>query len=162
MGTRAARRPFQVENQQKHRIGGVGVDVPRRDWRLVAGVVVMLLALVVVGRLQGGNLPGSDAGTSRVTSTTVADATPVASGLAVAGRVALPGQPAAVVVGEGAIWVLLEEGTLLRVDPDRQRVTSRLELGVSTGDMPLGPWDVRVGPLAVGAGRSGWAPAGAR
>ena len=128
------------------------MDVPRRDWRLVAGVVVMLLALVVVGRLQGGNLPGSDAGGSRVTRTTVADATPVASGLAVAGRVALPGQPAAVVVGEGAIWVLLEEGTLLRVDPDRQRVTSRLELGVSTGDMPLGPWDVRVGPLAVGAG----------
>jgi hypothetical protein len=141
-----------VENQQKHRIGGVGVDVPRRDWRLVAGVVVMLLALVVVGRLQGGNLPGGDAGAPRATSTTVADATPVASGLAVAGRVALPGQPAAVVVGEGAIWVLLEQGTLVRVDPDRHQVTSRLQLEVPTGDMPLGPWDVRVGPLAVGAG----------
>jgi hypothetical protein len=129
-----------VENQQKHRIGGVGVDVPRRGWRLVAGVVVMLLALVVVGRLQGGNLPESDAGAPRTTSTTVADATPVASGLAVAGRVALPGQPAAVAVGEDAIWVLLEHGTLLRVDPDRHRVTGRLELGAPTG------------PLAVGAG----------
>jgi hypothetical protein len=140
VGTRSARRPLQVENQQKHRIGGVGVDVPRRGWRLVAGVVVMLLALVVVGRLQGGNLPESDAGAPRTTSTAVADAPPVASGLAVAGRVALPGQPAAVAVGEGAVWVLLEYGTLLRVDPDRHRVTGRLELGAPSG------------PLAVGAG----------
>jgi hypothetical protein len=140
VGTRAARRPLQVENQQKHRIGGVGVDVPRRGWRLVAGVVVMLLALVVVGRLQGGNLPESDAGAPRTTSTAVADAPPVASGLAVAGRVALPGPAAAVAVGEGAVWVLLEHGTLLRVDPDRHRVTGRLELGAPSG------------PLAVGAG----------
>jgi hypothetical protein len=132
--------------------GGVGVDVPRRGWRLVAGVVVMLLALVAVGRLQGSNLPGTDAGVPRAASTTVADATAVTSGLAVAGRVALPGQPAAVAVGEGAVWVLLEEGTLLRVDPDRHRVTGRLELGAPSGGMPLGPWDVRVGPLAVGAG----------
>jgi hypothetical protein len=120
------------------------VDVPRRGWRLVAGVVVMLLALVVVGRLQGGNLPGSDAGAPRTTSTTVADTTPVASGLAVAGRVALPGPAAAVAVGEGAVWVLLEEGTLLRVDPDRHQVTGRLELG---GRARRG-----LGRLAVGAG----------
>jgi hypothetical protein len=128
------------------------VNASRRNWRLVAGVVAVLLALVVVGRLQGGKLPGADAGGPQATSTTVADATPVASGLAVAGRVALPGQPAAVAVGEGAIWVLLEEGTLLRVDPDRRQVTGRLELGVPSGGMPIGPWDVRVGPLAVGAG----------
>jgi hypothetical protein len=63
-----------VENQQKHRIGGVGVDVPRHGWRLVAGVVVMLLALVVVGRRQAGNLPESNAGAPSTTSTTVADA----------------------------------------------------------------------------------------
>jgi hypothetical protein len=128
------------------------MDVPRRSWRLVAGVVVMLLALVVVGRLQGGNLPGSDAGAPRATSTTVADATPVASGLAVAGRVALPGPPAAVAVGEGAIWALLEQGTLVRVDPDRHQVTGRLQLETPSGGMPLGSLDVRVGPLAVGAG----------
>jgi hypothetical protein len=48
--------------------------------------------------------------------------------------------------------VLLEEGTLLRVDPDRHQVTGRLELGAPSGGMPMGPWDVRVGPLAVGAG----------
>jgi hypothetical protein len=128
------------------------VDVPRGGWRLVAGVVVMLLALVVVGRLQGGNLPGGDAGVFRATSTTVADATPVASGLAVAGRVALPGPPAAVAVGEGAIWVLLEQGDLLRVDRDRLQVTGRLELGAPIGGVPRQPLDVRVGPLAVGAG----------
>jgi pimeloyl-ACP methyl ester carboxylesterase len=52
-----------VDNQQKHRIGGDGMDVPRRDWRLIAaGVTVVLLALVVVGRLQGQNLPEGDAG----------------------------------------------------------------------------------------------------
>jgi hypothetical protein len=123
------------------------VNASRRDWRLVAaGVVVMLLALVVVGRLQGQNFGVGDTGPSRVTRGTVGtDETPVASGLAVAGRVALPGAAAAVAVGEGAVWVLLEQGTLLRIDPDRHRVTGRLELGAPTGSMP-------VGPLAVGAG----------
>jgi hypothetical protein len=122
------------------------VDVPRRGWPLVAGVVVMLLALVVVGRLQGGNLPEGDAERSQPTTGTVpTDAAPVASGevasgLAVAGRVALPGPAAAVAVGEDAVWVLLERGILLRVDPDLHRVTGRLELGAPTG------------PLAVGAG----------
>jgi hypothetical protein len=54
--------------------------------------------------------------------------------------VALPGPAAAVAVGEDALWVLLGQGTLLGVDPDRHRVTGRLELGAPTG------------PLAVGAG----------
>ena len=129
------------------------MNASRRSWRLVAGVVVMLLALVVVGRLQGGNLPGGDVGVPRAASTTVGtDDTPVAYGLAVAGRVALPGPAAAVAVGEGAVWVLLDQGSLLRVDPDRHQVTGRLELGAPSGGMPMGPWDVRVGPLAVGAG----------
>jgi hypothetical protein len=120
------------------------VNTARRDrWLVAASVVVMLLALVVVGRLQGGNLPEGDAaGSQPATSTVRTDATPVASRLAVAGRVALPGPAAAVAVavGEDAVWVLLGQGTLLRVDPDRHRVTGRLELGAPTG------------PLAVGAG----------
>jgi outer membrane protein assembly factor BamB len=118
------------------------VNTARRDrWLVAAGVVVMLVALVVVGRLQAGNLPQGDAAGSQPTTSTVrTDATPVATGLAVAGRVALPGPAAAVAVGEGAVWVLLEQGTLLRIDPDRHRVTGRLELGAPTG------------PLAVGAG----------
>jgi hypothetical protein len=123
---RRARWTRQGDNQQNDRTDGrgVGVNASRRDWRLVAAgmVVVVLLALVVVGRLQGQNLGAGDAGPSRATRATVAtDDTPVASGLAVAGRVALPGQPAAVAVGEGAVWVLLEQGALLRVDPTATR-----------------------------------------
>jgi hypothetical protein len=123
------------------------VDVPRRDWRPIAAeVAVVLLALVVVGRLQSGNLADGDAGPSQATRGTVGkDATPVASGLAVAGRVPLPGQAAAVAVGEGAVWVLLKQGTLLRVDLGRYQVTGSVELGAPTGGMP-------VGLLAVGAG----------
>ena len=132
------------------------MNASRRNWRLVAGVAVMLLALVVVGRLQGRNLPGSDAGVPRATSTTVAEATPVASGLAVAGRVALPGQPAAVAVGEGAVWVLLEEGTLLRGGP-------RPPPGAGPRGRGGGPAPRRAGGGGGGGGgRSGWAPAGAR
>jgi hypothetical protein len=132
----------------------VDVNASRRDWRpLAAGVAVMLLALVLVGRLQGRNLAQDDTETPRSTGATVnTDHTAVATGVAVAGRVALPGRPAAIAVGEGAIWVLLEQGTLLRVDPDRHQVTGRLELGASGGRAPPGPLDARVGPLAVGAG----------
>jgi hypothetical protein len=84
-------------------------------------VVVMLLALVVVGRLQGRHLGGDEAGPAATTSVTVGSADGnVASGLVVAGRVALPGQPVAVAVGEGAVWVLLQ-GALLRVDPTATR-----------------------------------------
>jgi hypothetical protein len=97
------------------------MNTARRDrWLVAAGV--MLVALVVVGRLQADNLPGGDAGGSQPTKSTVrTDVTPVAVGLAVAGRVVLPGPAAAVAVGEDAVWVLLEQGTLLWVDPDRHR-----------------------------------------
>jgi hypothetical protein len=123
------------------------VNASRRDWRLVAaGVVVMLLALVVVGRLQSPNLGAGGAGPSRAARGTAGtDDTPVGSGLAVAGRVALPGQAVAVAVGAGVVWVLLEQGTLLRVDPDHYRVTGRVELGATGQGMA-------VGRLAVGAG----------
>jgi hypothetical protein len=125
------------------------VGVPRRDWRLIAaGVTVVLLVLVVVGRLQSRNLAGSHAGASQATRATVATAdTTAASGLAVAGRVPLPSSAAAVAVGEGAVWVLLNPGrTLLRVDPDRYRVTGRVELWAPRS------WGGPAGPLAVGAG----------
>lgn len=132
------------------------MNASRRDWRLVAGVLVALLALVVVGRLQGRNLAQGDAEPARATSATVrADNTPVASGLAVAGRVALPGQPAAVAVGEGAVWVLLEQGTLLRVDPVWHQVTGRLELGATTDDVTTGPLAVGAGAVWVGTGDHG-------
>lgn len=125
----------------------------RRDWRLVAGVVAVLLALVVVGRLQGRKLVEGDAGASRATTGTVStEDRPVASGLAVAGRVALPGPAVAVAVGARAVWVLLEQGTLLRVDPDRYRVTGRVELGASGEGMAVGPLAVGAGAVWVGTG----------
>jgi outer membrane protein assembly factor BamB len=128
------------------------VDVPSRDWRPIAAVVaVVLLALVVVGRLQSGNLADGDAGPSQRTRGAVGrDATPVASGLVVAGRVPLPGQAAAAAVGEGAVWVLLKQGTLLRVDPDRYHVTGRVELDAPTAGMPAGPLAVGAGTVWVG------------
>jgi outer membrane protein assembly factor BamB len=133
---------------------GVGVNASRRDWRLVAaGVAAVLLALVVVGRLQNRNLVAGDAGPSRATRSTVAtDDTPVASGLAVAGRVALPGPAAAAAVGASVVWVLLEQGTLLRVDPDRYRVTGRTELGVRGQGGAVGPLTVGAGAVWVGTG----------
>jgi hypothetical protein len=128
------------------------VNAARRDgWLVAAGVVVMLVALVVVGRLQGGNLAEGDAaGSQPITSTVRTDATPVATRLAVTGRVALPGPAAAVAVGEDAVWVLLEQGTLLRVDPDRHRVTGRLELAAPPADRPAGPLTVGAGAVWVG------------
>jgi hypothetical protein len=128
------------------------VNPARRDrWLVAAGVVVMLVALVVVGRLQAGNLAEGDAAGSQPTTSTVrTDATPVASGLAVTGRVALPGPVAAVAVGEDAVWVLLEQGALLRVDPDRHRITGRLELEAPPGGEPAGPLAVGAGAVWVG------------
>jgi hypothetical protein len=86
------------------------VNTARRDsWLVAAGVVVALVALVVVGRLQTGHLSEGDASGSQLTKRTVrTDATPVASGLAVTGRVTLSGQVEAVAVGEDAVWVLLD------------------------------------------------------
>jgi hypothetical protein len=127
------------------------VNAPGRHWRLVAGVLAMLLALVVVGRLQGRDLGTGDPERSPATRGTAGtDASPVASGLAVAGRIALPGPAVFVAVGEGAVWVLLEQGTLLRVDPDRHQVTGRLELRASSGAMTAGPLAVGAGAVWVG------------
>jgi hypothetical protein len=127
------------------------VNTAGRDrWLVAAGVVLMLVALVVVGRLQGRNLREGDAAVSQPSmSAARLDAAPVASGLVVAGRVVLPGPAAAVAVGEDAVWVLLEHGTLLRVDPDRHQVTGRLELGA-----PMGPLAVGAGAVWVGNGQA--------
>ena len=43
----------------------------RDRWLVAAGVVVMLIALVVVGRLQAGNLPKGDAAGSQPTTSPV-------------------------------------------------------------------------------------------
>jgi streptogramin lyase len=48
------------------------------------------------------------------------------------------------------VWVLLEQGTLLRVDPDRHRVTGRLQLEAPAGGVPAGPLAVGAGAVWVG------------
>ena len=132
------------------------MNASRRDWRLVAaGVAAALLALVVVGRLQSRNLSAGDAGPSRATRGTVStEDRPVGSGLAVAGRVALPSPAVAAAVGAGAVWVLLEQGTLLRVDPDRYQVSGRMKLVVRGQGGAVGPLAVEAGAVWVltGAG----------
>jgi hypothetical protein len=132
------------------------VRASERDGRLVAaGVVVMLVALVVVGRLQGRDLAEDDAGVSRATRSTVRTGDPpVVSGLAVAGRVALPGPAAAVAVGGDAVWLagpytqlLHGGGIVLRVDPVSGRLTGWLRepLGFLQDVVAAGPRGAWVG-----------------
>jgi hypothetical protein len=122
------------------------VDAPRRPWWVVAAAVaVALVALAAVGRPQGSGWPS---GATRSTAAST-DGIAAASGLRVAGRVRLPGQPAAVAVGEGVVWVLLDHGVLLRVDPDRHQVTGRVQVGGQTATR----WPVR---WPWGRARCGW------
>jgi streptogramin lyase len=134
-----------VDNQhQDYEVRDGGMEAPRRDWRLVAaGVVLLLVVLAVAGRLQSWDPGAGGAGPSAPAAATAAPDS--SSGLSVAGRVRLPGQPAAVAVGEGAAWVLLEGNRLLRVDVERHQVTGSVDL-TRPGDGGFGT------PLAVGEG----------
>jgi hypothetical protein len=129
------------------------MQAPGRNWRMIAaGVALALGVLAVVGRLQSRGLGTGRTGPSVITPATgPADGTS-ASRLSLTGRVALPGRPAAVAVGEGAVWVLLEQGTLLRVDPTRHQVTGSMDLGRPGGGQVFGL-------LPRGRTRSGWGAA---
>jgi hypothetical protein len=48
--------------------------------------------------------------------------------------------------------VVMLQGALLRVDPDRHRVTGSVELGPPAGDMTVGPLAVGAGAVWVGTG----------
>jgi hypothetical protein len=104
----------------------------------------------VVGRLQTGHLSEGDARGSQPTKRTVrTDVTPVASGLAVAGRVALPGQVEAVAVGEDAVWVLLAQGILLRVDSERHRGDPLGFFPAALAAGPRGAWVATQAPALL-------------
>lgn len=61
-------------------------------------------------------------------------------------RIPLEGHPGSVAVGEGAVWAVNSEGSLWRVDPDRQEVTASVPLRSSSGRA------VATGPIAAGEG----------
>jgi hypothetical protein len=131
------------------------MQAPGRNWRMIAaGVALALVVLAVVGRLQSRGLGTGRTGPSVITPATgPADGTS-ASGLSLTGRVALPGRPAAVAVGEGAVWVLLEQrNTLLRVDPTRHQVTGTVDLAAPGGGQVFGL--VTAGQDAVWVGAAG-------
>ena len=115
------------------------MEAPGRDWRMIAaGVALALVVLAVVGRLQSRGLGTHRAGPSVPTPATGSADGTSASGLSLTGRVALPGRPVAVAVGEGAVWVLLEQGTLLRVDPTSHQVTGSVDLAPPGGGQLFG------------------------
>jgi hypothetical protein len=89
-------------------------------------MVLLLVVLAVAGRLQSWGPGAGGVGPPAPAAATAAPDS--SSGLSVAGRLRLPGQPAAVAVGEGAVWVLLEGNRLLRVDPERHQVTGSVDL----------------------------------
>jgi streptogramin lyase len=129
------------------------MQAPRRDWRVIAaGVVVALVVLAVAGRLQSRGVGTGGTGPSVATPATAGSAEGASAAmLSVTGRVALPGRPVAVAVGEGALWVLLQRNTLLRVDPDRHQVTGSVDLAPAGGGEFVGPLAVGEGAVWVGA-----------
>lgn len=124
------------------------MEAPGRDWRMIAaGVALALVVLAVVGRLQSRGLGTDRAGPSVPTPATGSADGTSASGLSLTGRVALPGRPVAVAVGEGAVWVLSgaggawpnQTGWLLRLDPRSGRVTATTPLPQLFANQTVGP-----------------------
>jgi len=115
---------------------------------VAVGLAVALALLVVVGRLQQQALapkPPAPAPPPTVAPTTTIPPVPVAARIGVgAGVVALA-------AGEGGVWALRRQGSLLRVDPRSNRVTARIRIPRSAGF--YGPGLVLgAGALWVGAG----------
>jgi hypothetical protein len=122
-----------------------------RGRRLMLGVIVALALLVVIGRIQRGDLVSRRPATP-ASPTTAARALPVTATIRLG---AAPAPPLAsdegqLMVGEGGLWVV-QEGTLVRVDPRRTSAMARIRLGGHDDFMRL---------LAVGAGAA-WVATGA-
>jgi hypothetical protein len=107
------------------------------------GVAVALTLLVVVGRLQQGDLAPHRPAPAPVPSTTTARPLPVTA------TIGLGASPASqfatwspLMVGEGRLWVVVD-GVLVGVDPRRPNAVARIRLG-RPGEF--------VNLLAVGAG----------
>jgi hypothetical protein len=121
--------------------------------RLVLGVAVTLALLVVVGRMQQGDLVSHRPAPVPAPLTTTAPARPPP----VTATVRLRAAPAPalvaeaqLMVGEGRLWMMLDR-VLVGVDPRRPSVVARIRLGRPGGFANL---------LAVGAGAV-WVETGA-
>jgi hypothetical protein len=117
---------------------------------VAAGLAVALVLLVIAGRLQQQALapqPPTHAPPLTAAPTTTIPPAPVAARIRVgAGIVALA-------AGEGGVWALRRQGSLLRVDPGSNRVTARIHIPRSADFYGSG--------LVLGAGAL-WVRAGAR
>jgi len=115
---------------------------------VAVGLAVALAVLVVVGRLQQQALaphPPAPAPPPTVAPTTTLPPVPVAATIRVgAGVVALA-------AGEGGVWALLRQGSLLRVHPRSNRVTARIRIPRALGFYGPG-FALGAGALWVGAG----------
>jgi hypothetical protein len=114
-----------------------------RGRRLVLGVAVALALLVVVGRIQRGDLASHRPAPAPAPPTTTARPLPVTATI----RLGVPPAPpfadqGQLMVGEGGLWVVVD-GVLVGVDPRRPSAAARIRLG-RPGDF--------VNLLAVGAG----------
>jgi hypothetical protein len=124
-------------------MAGSATPTARRR-RLALGAAAALALLVVVGRLQQGELAPHRPGPTPAQPTTTTRPLPVTATipLGVAAAPPFADQAAQLMVGEGRLWAVLEE-TLVGVDPRRTSAVARIRLG-RPGEF--------VNLLAVGAG----------
>jgi hypothetical protein len=115
---------------------------------VAAGLAVALALLVVASRLQQQALtpqPPAQVPPPTAAPTTTIPPVPVTARIRVgAGVVALA-------AGEGGVWALRREGSLLRVDPGSNRVTARIRIPRSADFYGSG-FVLGAGALWVGAG----------
>ena len=115
---------------------------------MAVGLAVALVVLVVAGRLQQQTLapqPLTHAPPRTAAPTTTIPPAPVATSIRVgAGMVALA-------AGEGGVWALRRQGSLLRIDPGSNQVTARIRIPRSADFYGSG-FALGAGALWIGGG----------
>ena len=111
----------------RRRIGAVGVV-------LLAAVVAAVLAIVL-----------ASSGGGAATALAADSVGLVSSSGRVAAQVRIPGRPAGVAVAPGAVWITDSvNGTLLRVDPDKEVIVDRIPVGANPSGVAVGAGSVWV------------------
>lgn len=115
--------------------------VARRRTRLRLAVAAIVVA--VVGALVGIVVSRSTSGTATTLPANAAGL--LTAGGQLVGRVSVPGRPAAIAVGEGAVWITDSvNGTLLRVDPAKRFVVDRIHVGAEPDAVAVGAGSIWV------------------